>query len=415
MLFVDFVDELGSGIPVADAPTIRSELALEYAGTSWFLLAAPLALAILLETPLLLLSDRWPRRRIVAIALGVMAICLGLAAVSTSPWMLAVAFAMWAAAGGVGVGVAQATLMAAFPHDRERMMTRWTLMGMLGDAATPLVLLGAAALGLDWRAATGMAAAMHVLAAIGVALRRSEPEPESESASEAASASASASAWTRLREGLRNRALLLWLGATALCCLLDEIFVVFGTLFMRDQIGASTVEQGVVLFAFAVGGGAGLLATDRMLTRVPPMKLLALSGLACAVSFALWIAATSVPFSIALALVVGFAGAPLYPIAQARAYAMEPDRPGLVHAIDQIYAPVPVLAPIALGFVADHAGLVAALALLLVEPLCLAALALASLLERRREAIAATPPEPTKRDGCSTTTSLGANSRAPRS
>src|SRR5688572_8559065 len=173
---------------------------------------------MVLETPLMLLSDRWPRKRMVAIGLCVMALALGVASLASSAWVLAAAFALWAAAGGTGVGVAQAALMAAFPEQRERMMTRWTLMGMLGDAATPVLLVAVAGLGGDWRIAMQLAAALHLFGAMAVAIAPI-PEPATTDDEDGDDVSI----WTRLRQGLANKPLLLWLGVCSLCCLLDEI------------------------------------------------------------------------------------------------------------------------------------------------------------------------------------------------
>ena len=380
LLFVDFIDELGSGIPVADAPTIRSQLELDYSGASWFLLTAPLLAAMVLETPLMLLSDRWPRKRMVAIGLAVMALALGVASVASTAWVLAAAFALWAAAGGMGVGVAQAALMAAFPDQRERMMTRWTLMGMLGDAATPVLLVVVAGLGGDWRIAMRLAAALHLLGALAVAVAPI-PDPASRDDEDGDDVSI----WTRLRQGLRNKPLLLWLGVCSLCCLLDEILVAFGTLYLRDELRATTFEQAALVLAIAIGGGLGLVVTDRLLHRVAPLKLLAVSGLACTLAFGGWLSVSLVPLSIALAFLVGLTGAPLYPISGAQAYRMLPERPGVVQAVDQIYAPLPIVAPLLVGWIADEIGLRSALAVLLVQPVVLGLVALVSVRKADRD------------------------------
>jgi MFS family permease len=380
LLFVDFIDELGSGIPVADAPTIRSQLELDYSGASWFLLTAPLLAAVVLETPLMLLSDRWPRKHMVAVGLAVMALALAVASLATSAWVLAAAFALWAAAGGTGVGVAQAALMAAFPDQRERMMTRWTLMGMLGDATTPVLLVAVAGLGGDWRIAMQLAAALHLFGAMAVAIA-TIPVPATKDDEDGDDVSI----WTRLRQGLTNKPLLLWLGVCSLCCLLDEILVAFGTLYLRDELHATTFEQAGLVLAIAVGGGLGLVVTDRLLHRVSPMKLLAASGFSCALTFAAWLSVSLVPFSLPLAFLVGLTGAPLYPISAAQAYRMLPDRPGVVQAVDQIFAPLPIVAPLLVGWIADEVGLRSALAVLLVQPLVLGLLALVTVRKADRD------------------------------
>ena len=53
----------------------------------------------------------------------------------------------------------------------------------------------------------------------------------------------------------------------------------------------------------------------------------------------------------------------------ARAYAARPDQAGVVAAIDQLFAPIALLAPLAIGALADQFGIVTALTALLLEPL----------------------------------------------
>lgn len=377
-MFVDFIDELGSGIPIADTPAIRTELSLSYGEVSWFLLVVPLLAAMVLEPPLMLLSDRWSRRAMVTVGLAAMAVALSLAAWTASPWAFAGALALWASAGGLGVGVAQAALMAAYPDQREKMMTRWTLMGALGDAATPLLVAAVGLLGGNWRLALWVAAALHMLTAVMLGLGPFppprdpvEPDPVEPDPAE----SDERSLWKRLGAGLRNRALLVWLGASATCMLLDEIFVAFGTLFMRDELGGSLVQQSAMVFADALGCTLGLLLTDRLLARVSPRRLLIGAGTACALTYVAWLFTPWPTLSIALVFFVGLFCAPLYPLTQARAYACCPRHPGLVRAVDTIYAPLSVLAPLALGYLADRVSLVAALAVLLLQPLLVATVA----------------------------------------
>ncbi|HVI02903.1 MAG TPA: hypothetical protein VM869_29595, partial [Enhygromyxa sp.] len=63
LVFVDFLDELGAGLPPVSAADIRDELALAYGGAALVLLVAPMLLSLVIEGPLLLLSDRWRRDR----------------------------------------------------------------------------------------------------------------------------------------------------------------------------------------------------------------------------------------------------------------------------------------------------------------------------------------------------------------
>ena len=81
-----------------------------------------------------------------------------------------------------------------------------------------------------------------------------------------------------------------------------------------------------------------------------------------------WLTADTVLASALWMALLGVADSPLYPLAKARAYAEAPDRPGLVGAIDTLFVPVEIAAPLAIGLAAVMLGLVPALALLILEP-----------------------------------------------
>jgi fucose permease len=179
----------------------------------------------------------------------------------------------------------------------------------------------------------------------------------------------SGSIWDNLRAALRDRELMLWLGACALCCLLDEILVAFGVLFLRDELNAGVDVQALAFLVAALCGVLGLFLTDRLLHRVNPLHLLIATSVATAVVFVLWLQVRSIPASVILLGLIGLFCAPLYPICAARAYAARPGQAGLVAALDQLFAPLPLLAPLVVGFVADRFGIVVALAILLLQPL----------------------------------------------
>jgi MFS family permease len=372
LVYVDFLDELGSGVLPVSASDIRDEFAVAYSGIALMLLVAPLLLSMVVEGPLLLFSDRWKRERVATACMAAMGICLLVAASASSAWMLALAFGAWGSIGGLGCGLCQGVLMDAYPDERERWMTRWTLMGELGDFVTPLLIIALTAAGLGWRAALVVAGALQLVHALVLSLVRLEPATADGDAANGDDDDddddARGSIWENLRAALRDRELMLWLGACALCCLLDEILVAFGVLFLRDELGAGVDVQALAFLVAALCGVLGLFLTDRLLHRVDPRNVLIASSLATAVVFVLWLFARTIPASVILLGLIGLFCAPLYPICAARAYAARPGQAGLVAALDQLFVPVPVLAPLLIGFVADRFGIVFALALLLLQP-----------------------------------------------
>lgn len=177
-----------------------------------------------------------------------------------------------------------------------------------------------------------------------------------------------------LREALRNRRLLSWLGATALCDLLDEIVVVFAALHLRDHLDAGPIARSLVVGAGVAGAIVGVLLADRLLKTVDALRLLFWSSVACALSYVAWLWAPSVELSAVLFFLVGVTAAPMYPIASAQAYAALPGRSGTVNAAGHVFTPFVLAVPWLLGAVADRVGVHVALGLLLLQPVALAVL-----------------------------------------
>jgi MFS family permease len=181
--------------------------------------------------------------------------------------------------------------------------------------------------------------------------------------------------WQAVRSAIRDRVLIGWLFGVALCNLLDEILIVFASIYVRDELGASAAWQSATVAAFVAGGAIGLVVLDRQLTRHSEHRLMIAAGIACAVAFALWLAAPTVWLSALLMVVVGATTAPLYPLASAQAYARCPGRSGVVVVAGHMFAPLVLVLPWLLGLVADRAGTLAALALLVAQPIGLVILA----------------------------------------
>jgi MFS family permease len=372
---VELLDELYSGVPAIGSPDIQAELDTSCAATAWMLLFVPGAVALVVEPILFVLADRHPKKWFVCGGLFAMALAAFIAAAAPNAYLLTAAIALAWVGSGSGVALGQAALVDARPHDRERALTQWALLGEIGDLLAPLLMAALAAFGWGWRVAYLLVGAMMLVWALLVASQRFEdatPEQDEEEPGVIAS----------LRAALANRRLLFWLGAAALCDLLDEIVVVFAALYLRDELGASPIERAVVITAGVAGAIAGVLLADRLLGRVRPLRLLGMTSVACAGSYLAWLFAPSVWLSTTLFFVVGMTAAPMYPIASAQAYAALPGRSGTVNAAGHLFSPLVMALPWLLGVVADHAGLQLALALLLAQPLGLAAAAMYAANER---------------------------------
>ncbi len=378
----------------AGAPDIHRSFPTSYAELAGVLLLVPGLLGLLLEPPLFLLADRLPRHWFIAGGTAAMAAGFALCAAAPAPWWLAIALALTYVASGVAVNLAQASLVDLHPERRAQTMARWSLLGLIGDLGTPALLVVLAWLGLGWRAAFALMAALLGLWAILLVrrpLRRAAPDGDGGGEEE------EVGMWPALREALRKRKLVLWLFGMTLCDLLDEILVVLATLRLRGELGIGPTWTGIVLMAYPIGGAVGLVICDRLARRLGPARLLALLAAACAFAFVLWLTATTAAASAALMLLVGAATAPLYPLACAQTYAALPGRSGAVLAAGHLFTPLSLALPFALGAVADRCGVVAALVLLVAQPIGLGLLALLAPVEGYGASRSRSQPPPSRR------------------
>lgn len=365
---MDFLEELSSGVPVLGAPELRASLGLEYEGAAWLVLIMPLLLGVFLEAPILALSDRWPRGRVLVLSLVVQGGSTALAAWTSSPLCLGLALAIWGTAAGITGGVAQSALVVAHPQGPARILARAALFGMLGDAAAPALMAVCYALGASFRLALAVVAGLSLLQALALA---AAPPPATKVAAE----DEPERSWVEgLRTALAQPRLWVWVAAMELCNLLDEVLVVFGGMYLRDVGQAGPDERALGFGAFAVGGGLSLWLLDRWIDRVPARRLLIGCSLATLLVFCGWLLTSSAP----LLAVLGAAVAPLYPLTQAQAYQALPGEPGLVAAVEKLCGPVELILPIALGAAADHFGISTAVTLLLIEPLGILIIAIAA-------------------------------------
>jgi predicted MFS family arabinose efflux permease len=358
LVALTFLDELWGGVLVIEAAGIESDHGFGHGAVSLLLLSLPGLVAAFIEAKLLLWAERRARAPLIAAAQLVVGLCALVAAWAESPWWLGAALAVSSPAGGIACGLGQVALVERAKNDEAKAMTAWTLGGALGDFAASAFVAIAGLLGYSWRAALSAAAALLVTHAM-VVWRTPLPPPNEEADEDEAPTPT----------GPKPRALWIWLTAVASCALLDEIVVVLGGLHLQHNLGATAAQSAIALGVCAGGASVGLFATQRLLDRVAPRRLLAVSAVLCCAMCWAWLAAPT-PLSATIALfLLGVTVAPLYPIASAEAYATLPDRPAVVAAIGHLFTPVDIALPFLLGVLADHAGLRIALAALALEPL----------------------------------------------
>ncbi len=373
LLGVELLDELYSGVPSVAAEDIRRSLGVTYEGALVTLWLVPGVVALLIEPVLFVLADRYPRRWFVSGGLFAMGAAGVLAAWAPSAAWLAAAVAIAWVGSGAGVTLSEATLADAHPERRPQVLARWALLGELGDLGAPALVAGMAWLGLGWRGAFTVVGTLVIAWSLLLLLPTYPAEAEGGDEEDDVE---DGPLLDGVRAAFRNRALFGWLGATALCELLDELVVVFAALRMRGPLGYSAQENAWVIGAGVVGVVAGAAATERLLKRRPPMRILLVASLGAGVSFVGWLLANDLWLSTVTFFGVGMFVAPMYPIANAEAYASLPGRSGTVNAARHVFTPLTLALPWALGALADEVGLVWAMGVLLLQPVGLGAIAM---------------------------------------
>jgi predicted MFS family arabinose efflux permease len=351
----------------ASAPDLARDLGLSPGIAAGAMITAFHALALVIEAPLLAWADRGRVRFVSSASLFAVAAIAIIAAFAKGPFVLLFALALYGPAVGCATTAAEGLLVESAPHERERTMTRWTLSGVAGDLAVPLLLALLARFGLGWRTAMVVASIASLVLAVVHARSRELDRPMSTSDEDDDS-----SGTTPVRELLRvlqaNPVLVGWSLAGVGVGLLDEVLVAFAAVHLDAFVHASASWRSAAIVSWTLGGVAGLFTLDRVLARVTPQRVLRISTAIAALSLAVFACARS-PLVSTIALgFVGASSAAFHPIAKARAYASLPGRPALVNAVASLLMPLDAIAPLILAAVAVRAGSKAAVFGLLVAP-----------------------------------------------
>lgn len=360
------VDELVSGIPVLTLPLAREELHFSYAQVGLIFTVSELT-GLLVNPAVNATSDHWSKPRLVLG--GLLGLALGFALASSSPtfgWLL-LAFMLIGATNGLAIGLGGAILIDQRPDATLAITTRWVFLSTIGDLLGPLLVAATVALQGSWRLLMGSGALIWLAVALFLGAQRfttiqtNIPEEREEPL------------WrtvrTNLHAGIQTPHLLRWLLLATIPTLLDELFLGFAGLFLVDRVGLLPSTLSLALLAPIVGGLLSLGLMERFGKTVAPVRLLggaawvALAGL-----LGLITAQTLWPALIGLFL-TGLGAAPWYPIAKAQAYTLLPGRSGTIGALQSLFTPFEIAAPLLIGLVAERWGIQAGVGVLLVAPI----------------------------------------------
>lgn len=369
LLVIEFIDEFVFGMEHAAMPFIRDDLGLNYDQIG-LLFTIPNTIAIFIEMIFGVLGDGKGRKWII-IGSGIgFTIACTLSALSQNFSMFLLSFIIFFPSSGGFVTLSQAILMDIEPNRHQQNMARWTFAGSLG------VVGGSILFGIwgDWRAMFVLCAVL-ASGALGIVIWH---YATGRAPQEAIQGSNDDENWS-FREGfkdaisqLRRKEVLRWYTLLEFSDLMLDILLAYLALYFVDVVGKTEAEAAI---AVAVWTGIGLIGDFLLiplLERVNPLTYLRFSAGLTFIIYPTFLLVPSLEIKLALLGTLGFFNAGWYSILQGQIYTTLPDNSASAElTIGNIVGFVGGFIPLAIGMVAERAGLDVAMWLLLLGPIAL--------------------------------------------
>lgn len=366
---IPLLDELVSGIPVLTLPLAREDLHISYTQVGLIFTVADLT-GLLVNPTLDAISDHWSKPRLVLGGMLGLALGFALAGSSTSFGWLLLAFVLIGATNGAVVGLGGAILIDQAPQAALATTTRWVLLATVGDLIGPLLVAGTVALQGSWRLLMGGGALIWVAVALFLRAQRFTTL-QSAPATDAEEQPLWRAIANNLQAGLRTPHLMRWLLLATLPSLLDEMFLGFASLFLTDKLRIAPQTVSLALMAPMIGGLLSLAWMERWGKQMAPRPVLSIVALLTLAGLLGFITAVQ-PWVALLALfIMGIGVAPWFPLAQAQALLAMPGRSGTVGALQSLFAPIEIVAPLLIGLIAEQWGIQIGVSVFLLVPLLL--------------------------------------------
>lgn len=381
LLTSPLLDELTIGILVVALPLLRDEFHLSYEQAGLLFTVGSLS-SMAIEPIINLLSDRHSKRLFIILGMLSLVVSFLLTSAASSYGMLLMAFVLIFPSIGVALDLAQATLIDATPDATSHMMTRWTIMAGVGDLLAPLAVGTIADAGLSWRILCLFAAALWLGAAATIWPQRFPRRPMlAQPDNDKGEGSLSQQLVLAFTEGLRDRTLVRWAGVVLLCTMLDEVFLAFMGLYLRDALHATAWEISFALGALLGGGMVGLVLLDRAHAQLARRgkkirgdRVLLWLAAFTLVTIPIILVAHNIWLVTSALFFMGAGVAGWYPLAKAAAYDRRPGSTGVVRAVIAVGAPFETALPAIVGIISGHFGIAAGIAFLGLAPLGVLAL-----------------------------------------
>jgi MFS transporter, FSR family, fosmidomycin resistance protein len=350
VLLARLADESAIFLPFGALESFRADLGLTYAQAGAVLAAiAPGALA---GGVFAAAADRYSRRVISAGGAFGFAAALVMFALGGSFAVLAAGAFLMGMASTAMVDGAEVALVDLAGDDLRRFLARSNLLATVGDLLGPALLAGAIVLGLSWRAAFGVGAVLMTVYALALS---GAPLPAPARVAEGDDGD------SERRPGLvavlRDPAV--WvMGVIGLLMVpFDEPLVGFTVALLEQDRGASAAVATVVAFAGITGGVLAFTVLARRFEAVDDHRLLTWS-VAVMAAGAVTIAVVPALAVVAVAGLVTAIGLSLAWLAmQHRSLLLRPGQVGTTNAVLGAIESTGASLPLAIGALADRAGL----------------------------------------------------------
>ncbi|MDQ3580050.1 MAG: MFS transporter [Actinomycetota bacterium] len=352
VLLVRLADEAAVFLPFGTLESFRADLGLTYAQAGTVLAAiAPGAVA---GGVFVAAADRFSRRVITAGGAFGFALSLVLFAMGASFTVLVLAGFVMGMASTAMVDGAEVALVDMAGDDLRRYLARSNLLATVGDLLGPALVVAAAVAGLSWRAAFGAGAVLMGVYALALAGAPLPPPARGEGADDSGNGG-------KRRKGLAAvlRDPAVWvMGLIGLLMMpFDEPLVGFTIALLENDRGASAAAATVVAFVGICGGVLAFAVLAGRFEGVPDNRLL-LGSVAAMTGGAVAIAVAPVLPVVAVAGLVTSVGLNLAWLAvQHRSLTLRPGQVGTTKAVLGTIESTGFWIPVAVGFIADRAGL----------------------------------------------------------
>lgn len=350
VLLARLADESAVFLPFGALESFRADLGLTYAEAGTVL--AAIAPGALVGGVFAAAADRYSRRVISAGGAFGFALALALFAVGGSFGMLAAGAFLMGMSSTAMVDGAEVALVDLAGDDLRRYLARSNLLATVGDLLGPVLLGGAVVLGLSWRTAFAAGAVLMTLYALALSAAPLPP-PVRAGAGEGDGDKAPLGLVAVLRDPA------VWvLGVMGLLMIpFDEPLVGFTVALLEQDRGASPAVATAVAFVGIIGGVVAFTTLARRFEAVDDHRLL-LGSVAAMGAGAVTIAVVPVLAVVAVAGFVTAIGLSLAWLAvQHRSLLLRPGQVGTTKAVLGAIESTGAWLPMAIGALADRAGL----------------------------------------------------------